>query len=115
MSDTATAPPAQPASIEPPSTPVVSPTSLGAEMISIITLATAILALGAATLMYYHDGSSAPLIGAIGLLLGKAGTVVDFWLGSSRGSQAKDGTIADQLPPVPAQAVLLPAPPALGR
>lgn len=75
--------------------------TIGAELISALTLGAGVLALGAATLMYLRGGDSAPLVGAIGLLLGKAGTVVDYWLGSSHGSKRKDAVIAEQLPSVP--------------
>lgn len=74
---------------------------VGAPTISIMTLVLAGLALGAALWMYLHDGTQAPLVGAIGLLLGKGSTVVDFWLGSSHGSQKKDQTIAELSPASP--------------
>lgn len=73
---------------------------VGAPVVSIMALTLSGLALGAALWMYLHDGNSAPLIGAIGMLLGKGNTVVDYWLGSSSSSQKKDATIANQLTPV---------------
>jgi hypothetical protein len=72
---------------------------VNAATISIASLVLAGLALVAALWMYIRGGDSAPLVGAIGLLLGKGSTVVDYWLGSSSGSQRKDSTIALQLPP----------------
>lgn len=73
------------------------PLSMGAPLVSVLTLALAALALAAAFGMYLHDGGSVPLVGAISMCMLKAGTVVDFWLGSSSGSQKKDVTIAGQI------------------
>lgn len=107
-------PPDEPA---PPLNPPVSATDAAddprqfqaAEVVSIATLFLVALALGAAVLMYFHDGTSIPLVTAIGGLMMKGGTVIDFYLGSSRSSQNKDAVIANQLPPTPP--LLPPAPP----
>jgi hypothetical protein len=72
---------------------------VGAPTVSVMALSLSALALGAALWMYLRGGNEAPLVGAIGLLLGKGSTVVDFWLGSSNGSQKKDSTLAAQLKP----------------
>jgi len=69
------------------------------EVVSVVALVLAAFALGAALWMYLHDGTQAPLIGAISMLLLKGGSIIDYWLGSSDSSQKKDAVIAGQLPP----------------
>ena len=111
-------PPIPPTPPEPPK-PVDSIIETGTlkakEIVSVVALILAGLALGAALWMYLHDGTQAPLIGAISMLLLKGGTIIDFWLGSSDSSQKKDAVIASQLaappPPIPPTPPLPPTPP----
>ena len=85
----------------PASTPTVKEPRPAKVVISVIMLFLGLLALAAAFGMWLIDHTqSAPLVGAIGLLLGGAMQVPNYWLGSSSSSDKKTDYLAAS-PPIP--------------
>lgn len=77
--------------------PGAAPSQQGAVVTSIIAQVTFIGALLFSGYLAWskQDTASVSLFTALAGMAGsKAGTVIDYWLGSARGSQAKDVTIA---------------------
>ena len=68
-----------------------------AGLVSIYSLTILLVALGVAC--YLNNATAITLL--IGVIATNATTVVNYYMGSSHGSQAKDATIAGQLPTPP--------------
>jgi hypothetical protein len=70
--------------------------SYGAVIVSCVTLAIFLTALGIA---WWTKDSSLPIL--LGVAATNASTAVSYWLGSSSGSKTKDSVIAQQATPPP--------------
>lgn len=76
----------------------LAPSDLGAVIVSIVAM---VIFFGALVIVYV-TGNTTQMGIMVGSAVTMAGTVVNFWVGSSSGSQKKDATIAAQagVPPV---------------
>jgi uncharacterized membrane protein len=90
----------------PASTSTPKLATVGAPVVSIYTLTIFLVAFGIAYLLKNETAMTMMFGGIVSM----AGTVVNFWVGSSAGSQNKDATITALSAPVPPP----PAPPAQG-
>ena len=103
MSDLTTAPPSSPPAVAPVPPPVAAPAPTplsqkrGEPIISVYSLTLLLCALVAAYLMKNDN----LLIVLAGVIAANATSVVNFYVGSSASSQAKDATISAQLPTPP--------------
>jgi hypothetical protein len=86
-------PPAAPAP-DPKADAMLTPAAIVAVLIMVIFVASLAVA------YFTRDSTSLTLM--IGAVISMAGTVVNFYLGSSKSSQAKDATIASLSAPTPA-------------
>lgn len=81
----------------PPPAPVSNPPRAGVLITSIWSMAL----LAAALALAFLTKNDNLLVLLVGVIATNATTVVNFYMGSSASSQAKDATISSQLPPPP--------------